>query len=291
MSVGPVHPSFSRVSVAIRVFVMERARHWVFTLNNPGPIPRDSVVDVALVDYIVVGSEVGESGTPHYQGYVAFKDRKRLTQVRAICPSAHWEVTRGTPKQASDYCKKDGDYYEHGELPAAQHVNGAAKRKAQYQEAYELAKQQRVTEIDPELQIKHLTTLDRIAAREAPVLACLENYPGFWIYGAPGVGKSRTAREMAPDAYMKTLNKWWDHYKNEEDVIIDDIDPDSAKYLVHHLKQWLDIYKFKCEYKGGAKDIRPKRIIITSNYSIDECFEREADQKAIKRRCDVTHML
>ena len=37
--------------------------------------------------------------------------------------------------------------------------------------------------------------------------------------------------------------------------------------------------------------IRPKRIIITSNYNIEDCFENPQDVEAIKRRFKVYRFL
>ena len=94
-------------------------RHWVFTLNN---YEENDEKGAWLPDseYWVIGKEVGESGTPHLQGYVVFMDRLRLAQIQKFhptCKRCHWEEqsTFATPKQASDYCKKEGDFLEHGE--------------------------------------------------------------------------------------------------------------------------------------------------------------------------------
>ena len=95
-------------------------KHWVFTLNNPGP---DDQGGLWLLphDYAVLGLEVGESGTPHIQGYVVFKNKYRMNQLKIHSPQGqrcHWEPQSlySTPSQAAEYCMKDGDFKEFGEL-------------------------------------------------------------------------------------------------------------------------------------------------------------------------------
>ena len=99
-----------------------QAKRWVFTLNNWTELEYSHILNnLDNYDYIVVGKEVGEQGTPHLQGFVILKTKLRLNQVkRLLCQRCHLEICRGTPEQASDYCKKDNDFVEHGTLPAKQ---------------------------------------------------------------------------------------------------------------------------------------------------------------------------
>lgn len=64
---------------------------------------------------------------------------------------------------------------------------------------------------------------------------------GVWYVGDSGAGKSFNARKDYPDAYIKNCNKWWEGYKKEKYVIMDDIDK-NHECLGHHLKIWTDHY-------------------------------------------------
>lgn len=101
---------------------MAQSRRWVFTLNNPTDDEEQLVHDFCEKQvYAVVGNERGESGTRHYQGFIIFENAKRLSWLRNhFTPRAHYEAARGNSKQASDYCKKDGDFEEYGEFPGKQ---------------------------------------------------------------------------------------------------------------------------------------------------------------------------
>lgn len=101
---------------------MSRAKNWCFTLNNWTDVEYDLIVHTVsnpqFVKYAVIAKEVGESGTPHLQGYVQFTIRKTLATVRALFGTrGHYEVAKGTPSQAADYCKKTPEFTEWGEVP------------------------------------------------------------------------------------------------------------------------------------------------------------------------------
>lgn len=95
-----------------------RGRQFCFTKNNYTAHDLQAFRDLFTgegITYAVFGQEVAPTtGTRHLQGYVVFDDRKRIGAVRQVLPGCHVEVTRGTPQQAADYCKKDGDFQEFG---------------------------------------------------------------------------------------------------------------------------------------------------------------------------------
>lgn len=107
-------------SIPSHIFIMAQSKRWCFTINNytDEDITRINGIEC---DYLVFGRERGESGTPHLQGFVIFSSNQRFNAVKnAIGSHAHIEVARGTSAQASNYCKKDNDFEERGNLPVNQ---------------------------------------------------------------------------------------------------------------------------------------------------------------------------
>lgn len=265
---------------------MARSINWCFTVNNWTEDDEDAIRGLAA-RYVVYGKEVGESGTPHLQGYMCFKSQRTLQSLKKKVPRAHWEVRRGTHVQARDYCMKDGQFIEYGEEPMSQEKKGECGKRV-YEEAFKLAQEGRLEEIQEPLRTRFYNTYKRIRADyqvAPPAVEVLENQ---WYWGDSGTGKSRKAREENPGAYLKNANKWWDGYVDQETVIIEEWSPDHH-VLASHLKQWADHHPFPAETKGSMICIRPKKIIITSNYSPDQCFEKVEDLEPIKRRFQVTH--
>lgn len=86
------------------------AKQWCFTLNNYTETDIGLIVLKinSLCDIAIVGKEVGDSGTPHLQGYVEFKKRVRpigLFHTNKII----WAKAKGSKTQNRTYCGKDED--------------------------------------------------------------------------------------------------------------------------------------------------------------------------------------
>lgn len=267
---------------------MPRSRSYVFTLNNYTEEEEEKTRDLGeTCRYMVFGKEVGEQGTPHLQGYIVFPNARSLAGVKSLLPRAHFEVAKGNAEQNREYCSKQGDFFEFGEMPISQKRKGELERE-RWSKARRLAEEGDFENIDDQIYVTHYRTLKLIAKDHMPDVDDAEDVTGEWYWGPPGTGKSRTAREKYPGSYLKMCNKWWDGYQDEKTVIIDDFDK-NHRVLGHHLKIWSDRYCFLCETKGGARKIRPEKIVVTSNYRIEDIFEDAALVGALKRRFKVTH--
>jgi len=91
---------------------------------------------------------------------------------------------------------------------------------------------------------------------------------------------------LGEDVYTKnTGTKWWDGYDGHEDVIIDDF-RDSWWPLTYMLAL-LDRYEFLVENKGGHRQMRAKRIVVTSIFAPDTMYENTGECKIqLLRRVD-----
>jgi hypothetical protein len=118
----------------------------------------------------------------------------------------------------------------------------------------------------------------------------------IWMWGKPGVGKSRWAHEhpVNGETLVKMCNKWWEGMDPRlvSKVIIEDFPAQQADIHAHHLKVWLDRYVFIGESKGSSLMISPGRffVMITANFHPKECFTRQQDLEAIMRRMTVMEM-
>lgn len=195
------------------------AKRWCFTLNNPICYP----LKTEAMDYLIYQLEEGENKTPHLQGYVEFMQRKRLGQIKNMpgWEGMHLEVAKGKPDQNKAYCSKEPRLegpYEFGHIEAVQ-----GKRK-DLDGVYDM--------------IKDGATLEEICDKHP--LAYIKYYRGIqeakrlkvakrhWktrctvIIGGSGMGKSHMATNEWGKAYLKSPDKWWDDYDQDEVVVMDE---------------------------------------------------------------------
>lgn len=115
-----------------------------------------------------------------------------------------------------------------------------------------------------------------------------EETPHEWWVGPTGTGKSKSVWELYPGHYAKEKNKWWCNYTGQDTVVIEEADPKNMEHLADRLKVWADRYPFPGEIKGGRiEGIRPLKVIVTSNYTIEECFQNQNDLEPLLRRFKV----
>ncbi len=246
--------------------------------------------DLNVFEYIVLGREVSETGTPHLQGYCVFKNRKRLTGAKKVWPRAHLEIKskHSTYEEAITYCQKDGDWDEFGVRP----VSNSQKLKNKWELAFNLAKEGKLDDIEKDLLIRYYHSFKRIRQDHPSKPGELTDVCGMWFLGICGSGKSHTARAKFPDLYDKPLNKWWDGYRDEDVVLLDDVGPKQTSWVGHYLKRWADKYSFPAEQKGTTIQIRPKKIIVTSQYTIEQLFHDDDKLvSALNRRFTVTKIV
>jgi hypothetical protein len=172
----------------------QQAKNWCWTLNNWTEDEQAALQALGQelpeeIVYIVWGREgTQENQTPHLQGYVSLNTKKGLNYVKGlISDRSHQEVTKGTPKQAAEYCKKEGDWEEYGTLPV-----GKGKRTDLSQIAKKIkegASLRSLAEDHPEAILRYGSGVLRLKQHYRVER---KGAPEIWVlWGKTGTGKSR----------------------------------------------------------------------------------------------------
>lgn len=273
---------------------MSRAKRWTFTLNNYG-----SLLDPESWEhhsYCVYQEEVGETGTPHLQGYIEFAAPRTLATVRALAGlgGAHFEVARGSPEQNQNYCKKEegriGGPYETGTISKGQGarndlvvVRDAIRDGASISDLYE----------------EHFAPFVRYER-------ALLNYKRFCqtprdfktfvilLVGTPGTGKTRFAYRLMDYlgssrfivASPKGSGLYFDQYMGETSCLIDEMD--GHVMTPTFFNGLCDRYPFTVPVHGTAGlQFVSRFLIFTTNYHPKFWWKRGVSLEALYRRIDL----
>ena len=283
------------------------SRRWCFTINNPTHLDENRLHQLRQhSSYLVYQKEQGANETIHYQGYVEFTNRKKGTTVYNLV-QGHLSVARGTPKQASEYCKKEESRiegpWEYGILTEVQ--QGTRTDLTAIKEAIDQGKSlTKVAEDHFSDFVRYekgfrsyinMTDSPRSTKTEVVVLT-----------GFTGSGKSYLANYGFPTPYVvpeATSSQFFDGYDPRENqtVILDDF---NGNIKFHTMLKLMDAYPYRVNTKGGMVNWKPRYLVITSNKEPDfwyikksldsdlwPAFERRIDYKIkfLKNRNVVTY--
>lgn len=247
----------------------KQLKHFAFTWNNYHEVNYLEMIENAKkelgISYIVYGYEFAPTtGTMHLQGYVQTEKRVYLTKINKCLPKVHITICNGSSQDNINYCTKLKNFKEDG-IPRTE-ARRVKKCKDDWEALVKLAESGKIEEIrtdHPREFLVYYRTFKQIAQDnlkpEPQQRYC------YWIWGHPGSGKSRAVHQHHPHAYWKNANKWWDGYKGEETVVLDDL---AGVFLFEHLKRWADRYPVIGEVKGSSIGLSYKRFIVTSNFEI-----------------------
>lgn len=269
-----------------------RHRQWCGTLNNFTEEERQNLIE-ANTTYKVIGYEhMGEGqGTPHLQMFLCFKHDQTLVAMKKLSGRAHWGMRykKSTPEKAAAYCKKEPGFYEYGVCPKSKVQQGIDEKTRWTNLLQEARETGRVSDAKVQYYTgkmakwHHQEWLAEKIAVDNP-----RDLKHEWYVGPKRCGKSSKAKDENPVHYLKGPHKWWGGYKNEDVVLLEDWDQGSV-HLGHYLKIWTDWGKFPAESKGmDDRLIRPKKIIVTSNYRIEEIWTDPNMYEPLQARFNVT---
>lgn len=247
---------------------------YCFTLNNYTEDEYTNIVRTCENEsrYAIIGKEVGERGTPHLQGYVIFKRAYRFNTIKdRYLPRCHIEVAAGSTDANIRYCSKGGDHREIGERP--DECGGSRDELARRFLSCISNGRGGLNEFADEHPGTWYYSGHNLLRNYLTIQPCIDrpDIQVLWLYGPPGVGKSRRAHSMYGSAFVKEpRTKWWSGYHLEREVIIDDFGPNGID--INHLLRWFDRYKCYVESKGGMLPLYCDKFVVTSNYSPQDCF-------------------
>lgn len=290
-----------------------QAKHWVFTLNNwtqneqaqiisGAPLPDDPNRDNSTFKYLVIGRETGANGTPHLQGFLTLRTKLRLRQVKALAgfARAHLEISRGTPAQASTYCKKDGDFDEFGELATAQGKRCDWERLKEYIKEQDQAPTTReVAELFPSLVGRYPNQVQNFIKLFGKAPRLVEGTLRPWqeelnqaVSGEPDDRQVRFIVDSDGRSGKSWLTRYWFSHRDDIQVLsigkrddlafaidetkklfVFDIPRGSMEFLQYSvLEQLKDQLIFSPKYQSQSKVLREKvHVVVFCNEDPDMC--------------------
>lgn len=271
---------------------MSQARNWIFTINNYNDNDEKQLKELTNV-YVLYAYEVGDSGTPHLQGYLYSKEKISRKALSKKLPKAHLELANGTLEENKKYII--GPYEKDGKIKPynPNHFTVGNEPKQGKRGDLDDIKQSIIegsTTVDqicienPMIYHQYARTLTKIEDLAMRKKFRTETTECIWYYGATGVGKSHKAYEnFHPDTHYnwKDDGGWQDGYTQQETVIINEF-----RGEIKYKDLLLLCDKWPYEVRRRSREPMPfisKKIIITSALPPSEIYHNLSEKDSLEQ--------
>lgn len=242
------------------------------------------------MDYLVWELETGQQGTPHIQGYVRYKDRKRLSQVTQDFPLSHVETSKGSELQNRNYCLKDfllRPETEHGEYGTYDPGRRQGRRTDLDEAVVTLQTRglHAVAQEHPQAFVKYSVGLQKLHMELTPTPPLTRTIQVQILWGEPGVGKTWRVRHRYPDAFLVRPGRdYWGSYKTQEVIIFDEFN--DSKWDIEQMNEWCAGYSVELDCRYYNKWAWWTKVFIISNLPPGNWWQyhEEVRKRAFQRR-------
>ncbi|MFZ4500388.1 MAG: hypothetical protein ACOYMZ_02695 [Minisyncoccia bacterium] len=277
-----------------------KSHRYCFTIHNYTKVELKNFHKLAEAlekhRYISYGLEIApENKTPHIQGYVELKTAQRYSFLhnyfnfkrKKEVLKFHVEIANGTAEDNKKYNSKDGEFFEFGEST----TQGTRTDLKVIKEAVKANPKNLKGTID-----EHGNNYQQIKFAESLTKYYLENRDPsappivYWIYGSPGIGKTRMIYRNFKDVCPVSSYNWLGtDYAQNECFLLDDFRRDDLPF--NTVLKITDRYPFTLEFKGSQIPLNSPYIIFTSPKSIEETYHFSGeDIKQLHRRIIQIHI-
>jgi len=289
------------VYVPAGVLHVDRCKEWVTRMLE--------IVVPLTVGYVYQFERAPTSGQLHLHLYCHFKKLQRFHPLKALLTiggiEPHLDCCNGTHEDLIRYCTKvetrevnlpggsssaeflsvnfGGGQGRRSDLDVvAEEIKaGSSLRTVAMQHSTSFMRYTRG------IQAFHALVNDRPRSSDRPIFAA-------WVEGDANIGKTLGARGflrliLKEDWYVwspKGNSSWWDGYTGQSCILVDDLVPNTLPYS--ELLRICDpnAGEVQIGVHGGFVQCRAHTIIITTNFTIDQCFDKvpPTTLAALKRR-------
>lgn len=248
--------------------------------------------DKKKMRYLIYGNEIcPKTKNKHFQGYMELHEALTFDELKKwLGDKPHWERRKMTAQQASDYCKKDGDFKEYGQI----------SRQGQRNDIHEVVdginqgmRYDDVAEHYPVQFVKYFKGFGELINAQARRERQLRQVAVTVLIGPSGCGKTSHVFETEEDLFTLICEKgkplWFDGYQGQEALLIDEFCMDCIDY--GFLLTLLDLYPVRLPVKGSHTIAKWKRVYITSNARLSRWYSGKGrnEMEPLMRRIHCIH--